>query len=145
VKRGTIPHFHSLRHSAASWAIANGESVEEVPWQLGHKSSPVTRAVYVHEVKRGERVARRRARMEAQFGSVLEASGGSSTQQGATSEGAEVLDLRQVAADGEVPAEARPLLIKKRSQVRVLDRPLVTGTAPSSARRWPARRQTAVR
>ena len=33
-------------------------------WQLGHKSSVVTRSVYRHEVKNAERTAHRRATME---------------------------------------------------------------------------------
>ncbi len=71
VKRGSVPHFHSFRHTAASEAIAAGDGVEEVSWQLGHKSSNVTRAVYVQEVKSAERTAHRRARMEARYGSML--------------------------------------------------------------------------
>jgi integrase len=72
VPRGVVPSFHGFRHTAASEAIAAGESAEEVSWQLGHKSSLVTRAVYVQEVKSAERTARRRARMEARYGSLLE-------------------------------------------------------------------------
>ena len=71
VPRGVVPSFHGFRHTAASEAIAAGESAEEVSWQLGHKSSLVTRAVYVQEVKSAERTARRRARMEARYGAVL--------------------------------------------------------------------------
>jgi hypothetical protein len=62
---GAVPTFHSFRHMAASHAIAAGESAEEVSWQLGHRNSIVTRAVYVHELKTAERTARRRKRMEA--------------------------------------------------------------------------------
>lgn len=94
VPRGAVPHFHSLRHSAASWAIAAGESVEEVSWQLGHKSSIVTRTVYLQEVKSAERTAHRRARMEASYGSILEAADASSPQQKATLKGAKVHTLR---------------------------------------------------
>jgi integrase len=64
-------NFHGFRHSAASLALANGESAEEVSWQLGHKNSVVTRAVYVQEIRTVERQARRRARMEAQYGDAL--------------------------------------------------------------------------
>lgn len=74
--RGEVPTFHSFRHTAASEAIAAGESVEEVAWQLGHKSSVVTRAIYVQEVKSAERTARRRSKMEARLGSILEGTGG---------------------------------------------------------------------
>ena len=62
---GALPNFHSFRHTAASHAIAAGESAEEVSWQLGHRNSVVTRAVYVHELKTAERAAQRRQRMEA--------------------------------------------------------------------------------
>jgi integrase len=57
VPRGMVPSFHSFRHTAASEAIAAGESAEEVSWQLGHKTSPITRAVYVQEIKSAERTA----------------------------------------------------------------------------------------
>ncbi len=72
VPRGAVPSFHGFRHTAASVAIADGD-VEEVSWQLGHRSSVVTRAVYRHEVKDAERTARRRAKMEARYGSLLDA------------------------------------------------------------------------
>lgn len=70
---GTLPAFHSFRHTAASHAIAAGESAEEVSWQLGHRNSVVTRAVYVHELKTAERTARRRQRMEAESAGFLSA------------------------------------------------------------------------
>ncbi|HVD58911.1 MAG TPA: tyrosine-type recombinase/integrase [Thermoleophilaceae bacterium] len=77
---GALPTFHSFRHTAASHAIAAGESAEEVSWQLGHRNSVVTRAIYVHELKTAERTARRRQRMEAQSALFL-----SSTAMGAES------------------------------------------------------------
>jgi len=52
VPRGTVPHFHGLRHTAESEAIAAGDGAEEVSWQLGHKNSNVTRSVYVQEIKK---------------------------------------------------------------------------------------------
>jgi hypothetical protein len=67
VARGSVPNFHSFRHTAASEAIAAGESVEEVSWQLGHRNSNVTRAVYVQEVKSAERSARRRTKLGARY------------------------------------------------------------------------------
>src|SRR5438876_3749575 len=82
--------FHSFRHSAASEAIADGDSAEEVAWQLGHKSSNATRMVYVHEIKNAERTARRRAAMAAGYGSTLEAAAGSDGTGSIASEGAEV-------------------------------------------------------
>ena len=71
IPRDAAPNFHGFRHSAASLALANGESAEEVSWQLGHKNSVITRAVYVQEIRTVERQARRRARMEALYGDAL--------------------------------------------------------------------------
>jgi integrase len=71
IPRGAAPNVHGFRHSAASLALANGESAEEVSWQLGHKNSAITRAVYVQEIRTVERQARRRARMEAEYGDAL--------------------------------------------------------------------------
>lgn len=71
--RGAVPSFHGYRHTAASDAIAAGDGVEEVSWQLGHRNSNVTRAVYVQEVKSAERTARRRAKMEDRYGAMLRA------------------------------------------------------------------------
>jgi integrase len=98
VPRGVVPSFHSFRHTAASEAIAAGESAEEVSRQLGHKTSLITRAVYVQEIKSAERTARRRARMEARYGSLLEAADRSKAQQTSERSTADVLDLGAVAA-----------------------------------------------
>ena len=68
---GALPTFHSFRHTAASHAIAAGESAEEVSWQLGHRNSVVTRAVYVHELRTAERTARRRESLERRYGNLL--------------------------------------------------------------------------
>ena len=76
VPRGALPTFHSFRHTAASHAVAAGESAEEVSWQLGHRNSVVTRAVYVHELKTAERSARRRQRIEAASAPFLPSAGG---------------------------------------------------------------------
>jgi integrase len=69
--RDAAPTFHGFRHSAASLALANGESAEEVSWQLGHKNSVVTRSIYVQELRTVERSARRRARMASQYDDAL--------------------------------------------------------------------------
>lgn len=53
-------------------AIAQGDSAEEVSWQLGHKNSTVTRTVYVQEIASAERKARRRAKMQERYGDMLE-------------------------------------------------------------------------
>jgi len=71
--RDAAPTFHGFRHSAASLALASGESAEEVSWQLGHKNSVVTRAIYVQELRTVERSARRRAQMAAQYDEALAA------------------------------------------------------------------------
>lgn len=93
--RGSVPNFHSFRHTAASEAIAAGD-VEEVSWQLGHKNSVVTRTVYRHEIKNAERTARRRAKMEARYGpmlgSAMEAADRSDAKASAAKTG-EIVDL----------------------------------------------------
>ncbi|HEX5374575.1 MAG TPA: site-specific integrase, partial [Solirubrobacterales bacterium] len=71
VPRGAVPCFHSFRHTAASWAIAEGEGAEEISWQLGHKDSTVTRKIYIQEVKSAERSARRREQMEQRYGRIV--------------------------------------------------------------------------
>ncbi len=91
-----VPTFHAFRHSAASQAIRDGEGAEEVSWMLGHRNSNVTRAVYVHEIKDAERKAKGRARMEARYGSALEALDRSSAQQTPPAAEAEVVDMRDV-------------------------------------------------
>ena len=96
VERGAVPNFHAFRHTAASDAIAAGDGAEEVSWQLGHKNSNVTRAVYVQEVKSAERRARLRAKIEARYGSALEAATRSRPAEEATHSRAEVLDLQRV-------------------------------------------------
>lgn len=105
VARGSVPTFHSFRHSAASQAIADGDSAEEISWQLGHKNSVVTRTVYIREIQSAERQAKRRDKMEVRYGSMLgsavEATDGSGGQQTATGQGAEVLPLLQKSADGD--------------------------------------------
>jgi integrase len=95
--RGSIPNLHSMRHTAASEAIAAGESVEEVSWTLGHRSSNVTRAIYVHEVRNAERAARRRAKMAARMETILETVHADEGQQTPVAEMAEVRELRQKA------------------------------------------------
>lgn len=96
VARGSVPTFHGFRHTAASEAIAAGDGAEEVSWQLGHKNSNVTRAVYVQEIKDAERRARRRAKMEARYGSVLEAMNRNAGQSKATPASGEVVELSSV-------------------------------------------------
>jgi hypothetical protein len=89
-----VPCFHSFRHLAASQAICDGDSAEEVSWLLGHKSSVVTRTVYIREIRSEERKTQRRAKMEARYGSMLEAANGSSPPQTATPIEAEIVPPR---------------------------------------------------
>jgi hypothetical protein len=74
-------------------AIRDGESAEEVSWQLGHRNSNITRAVYVQEIKDAERRARRRAKMEERYGGVLAAADSRVPQRDANVKAAEVVDL----------------------------------------------------
>jgi integrase len=81
VQRGTVPSFHSFRHNAASYALAAGDTAEEVSWMLRHKTPAVTRAIYLHEVRSTERQARLQARTETRYRHALgqRAFAGSST------------------------------------------------------------------
>lgn len=67
----SLPSFHGFRHTAASEAIRDGESAEEVSWQLGHRDSTVTRKVYLREIRTAERSTRRREKFEARAASFL--------------------------------------------------------------------------
>ena len=104
--RGAVPNFHGFRHTAASEAIAAGDGAEEVSWQLGHRNSNVTRAIYVQEIKSAERRARPRARMEDRYGALISGSTTGSTEAQQTTaaakgDGAEVLPLRAVDATAQ--------------------------------------------
>lgn len=57
---GKRPHIHSLRHTAASWMIAEGLDLTTVQGQLGHESIATTAGVYGH-VGEAQRVAIRLA------------------------------------------------------------------------------------
>lgn len=90
----SLPSFHSFRHTAASEAIRDGESVEEVSWQLGHRDSTVTRKVYLREIRTAERSSRRREKFEARAVSFLSAADRSQEPQTAEGAGGEVVPLR---------------------------------------------------
>jgi len=75
VPPGSVPTFHGFRHTAASQAIAAGDSAEEVSWMLGHKDSTITRAVYIQEIASAERRARMRGRLQDRFGAILDGAG----------------------------------------------------------------------
>jgi len=71
VGRGEVPTFHSFRHTAASYALAAGDSTEEISWMLRHKSPATTRAIYLHEIATKERRDRLRAKAERRYGPVV--------------------------------------------------------------------------
>ena len=50
LKRAGLPFikFHSTRHTAASLALADGESVKQVSEMLGHSDASITLNVYAH-------------------------------------------------------------------------------------------------
>jgi len=105
VKRGELPDCHALRHTHVSTAIAAGESVEELSWQIGHKNSVVTRTVYLQEIRTAERTARRRARMEVRYGtlhgSAVEAADRSRERSDEASRTAQVVPLARVRGGGQ--------------------------------------------
>lgn len=56
---GKVPRIHDLRHTAASWAIAAGASLQDVQYFLGHESIQTTSDRYAHLMPgRMEAVAR---------------------------------------------------------------------------------------
>ncbi len=54
-KSGRQPHFHALRHFAASWMIENGVSLPDTAALLGHKKFDMTLQVYAHPIIGGSR------------------------------------------------------------------------------------------
>jgi integrase len=94
VPRGSLPSMHSFRHTYASRAVLTGESIDEIAFDLGHRSANVTRAVYVHEIADARRKAARRDRMAAEYGSVMEAASGPIRSQKAADNLANVRHLR---------------------------------------------------
>ena len=101
VERGAVPNFHAFRHTAASEAVAAGDGAEEVSWQLGHKNSNVTRAVYVQEVKSAERRARRRARWRRAMEAPWKRQPAAQRSRGGMGLNAEVVDLQQLRHKGQ--------------------------------------------
>lgn len=84
------PTFHSLRHSHGSALIASGWDIEEVSRRLGHGDTAITHRTYIHAYEASRRAADRSSRLEAIYGSVVEALNGSTGQETA----AAVVDLR---------------------------------------------------
>jgi integrase len=64
------PTFHSLRHSHASALIAQGWDIAEVSARLGHASTAITMAAYVHQFDAAGRTHERRSRLAALYGSA---------------------------------------------------------------------------
>lgn len=51
-------HFHDLRHSAASWLLAQGVPITDVSKMLGHADASITLRIYAHALPNSqERVA----------------------------------------------------------------------------------------
>lgn len=50
------PHFHALRHFAASWMIENGLPLTEVAKVMGHSTFDMTLQVYAHPVSTAARI-----------------------------------------------------------------------------------------
>lgn len=71
VPRGTVPNFHSFRHTAATLALVAGDTAEEISWLLRHKSPTVTRAVYLHELQTAERRLRVRSSAERRYQTMM--------------------------------------------------------------------------
>ena len=57
LERASLPRvrFHDLRHTAATLALAQGVSIHEVSWMLGHASIAITGDVYGHATEASER------------------------------------------------------------------------------------------
>jgi Phage integrase family len=73
--------MHSLRHSHGSALIAAGWDIEEVSARLGHRDTITTARAYVHAYESARRSSARTARLEAMYGSDVEAPTGSEAQQ----------------------------------------------------------------
>ena len=84
-RRGKVvkpaPTMHSLRHSHGSALIAAGWDIEEVSARPGHRDAITTARVYVHAYESARRSSARTARLEAMYGSAVEAPAGSEAQQ----------------------------------------------------------------
>lgn len=90
--RGTVPTFHSFRHSAAM----DCETPEEAQMLLRHKKMTTTTTVYRRHFSQKRQEALR-ARVEAR----VEATEGNSGQQPATGQLAEVAQLQRIPTNGK--------------------------------------------
>lgn len=68
------PTFHSLRHSFASFLIAEGFDVEEVSRALGHANPAVTQRIYVHQYDAAKKRDKMRGFLRSRFPVSVEAS-----------------------------------------------------------------------
>ena len=94
VPAGSVPTIHAIRHTAASRAIHDGESVEQVSFRLGHKNSITTASIYIREIKTAKKQAEEKAALTTRFGSVVSAAARRNEQKPKEPENAEVVDLQ---------------------------------------------------
>jgi integrase len=90
--RAPVPH--DLRHTHASRLIAAGWDVAEIAGRLGDTIEMVLK-VYAHEWDAARRRADQRDRLEALYGSAIEAQDVSSAQSSAMAAGGEIVDLQR--------------------------------------------------
>ena len=88
------PTPHDLRHSHASALIADGWDVESVSRRLGHANSAITLQTYTHEFETARRQSEQRRSLAAIYGSAMEASDRSDTQQTDEAPAAEIVDFQ---------------------------------------------------
>lgn len=67
------PTFHSLRHTFASFLIAEGFDIEEVSRTLGHANPAITQRIYVHLFDQSKKREKMQAFLKARFPAPTEA------------------------------------------------------------------------
>ncbi|MCW3004628.1 MAG: integration/recombination/inversion protein [Conexibacter sp.] len=67
------PTFHSLRHTFASFLIAEGFDVEEVSRTLGHANPAITQRIYVHLFDQSKKREKMQAFLKDRFPAPVEA------------------------------------------------------------------------
>jgi integrase len=92
IARAPVPH--DLRHTHASRLIAAGWDVAEVSARLGD-TIQTTLLVYAHEWDAVRRRADQQTRLEALYGSAMEAQDVSSARSGQMAAGGEIVDLQR--------------------------------------------------
>ena len=66
LKLAPVPpiNIHSLRHTAASWLLADGASIKAVSEMLGHANASITLSTYAHALpEQGKELAARMGRL----------------------------------------------------------------------------------